>query len=231
MIKVFIGYDSNESIAYSVLAHSIEINSSEPVSIAPVMLSQLNDVFDRPRNSLSSTEFSFTRFLVPFLCGYEGWAIFMDCDMLVRGDISNLWNLKDDKYAIQVVKHEHNPKNETKFLNQPQTKYEKKNWSSVMLLNCAKCNFLTPDYINKASGLELHQFKWLCEESLIGDIPKSWNHLVGYDKYDLNALNVHFTEGGPYFNEYKDCEYSDEWQRMKSSMLFVENNINKMKVS
>ena len=30
-----------------------------------------------------------------------------------------------------------------------------------MLMNCRKCTTLTPDYVNKASGLELHQFKWL----------------------------------------------------------------------
>ena len=224
MIRVFIGYDSKETVAYNVLAHSIEVNSTQPVAITPVMLQHLAHIHTRERNNLSSTEFSFTRFLVPSLCDYDGWAIFMDCDMLVRTDISKLWEARDDNYAVQVVKHDHKPQNNVKFLNQPQTKYEKKNWSSVMLMNCAKCKALTPEYVNQASGLELHQFKWLGNDNLIGDIPHQWNHLVGYDQYDANAANVHFTEGGPYFFEYADCEYSEEWNAMKERMLFVENN-------
>lgn len=224
MIRVFIGYDPKEVVAYNVLAHSIETNSSQPVAITPVMLKHLGSIHTRQRNNLSSTEFSFTRFLVPFLCDYEGWAIFMDCDMLVRGDMKALWDLRDEQYAIQVVKHDHRPKSDTKFLNQPQTKYEKKNWSSVMLMNCAKCKALTPKYVDEASGLELHQFKWLENDDLIGDIPHSWNHLVGYDPFDANANNVHFTEGGPYFRDYVGCDYADDWLEMKDKMLFVEDS-------
>jgi len=221
MIKVFIGYDANEVVAYNVLAYSIIEYASEPVSIIPIKLQHLSSIHNRPRHKLASTEFSFSRFLVPHLCDYEGWAIFMDCDMLVRKDIATLWNLRDDNYAVQVVKHDHKPKEEVKFLNQAQTKYEKKNWSSVMLLNCSKCEKLTKDYVNTATGLELHQFKWLEGDHLIGEIPHQWNHLVGYDPFDAEAANVHFTEGGPYFNEYHDCEYSSEWNEMKEKMLFV----------
>ncbi len=223
MIRVFIGYDPKEAVAYNVLAHSINITSSQPVSITPIMLQQLQEIHDRPRHNLASTEFSFTRFLVPFLCAYEGWAIFMDCDMLVRTDIAKLWDLKDDRFSVQVIKHDHKPKSDKKFLNQTQTKYEKKNWSSVMLMNCAKCKALTPEYVNSASGLELHQFKWLESDDLIGELPHEWNHLVGYDQYNENAMNVHFTEGGPYFDDYRDCEYANEWNNMCKAMLFVEN--------
>lgn len=225
MIKVFIGFDPKEAIAYNVLSYSIEVNATQPVAIVPIMLKHLADIHTRPRNNLSSTEFSFTRFLVPFLCGYEGWAIFMDCDMLVRADMSKLWDLRDDRYAVQVVKHDHRPKSDVKFLNQPQTKYEKKNWSSVMLMNCSRCRALTPQFVNEASGLELHQFKWLANDDLIGEIPHGWNHLVGYDLYDPDAFNVHFTEGGPYFNDYIDCDYSTEWFDMRDRMLFVENRV------
>jgi hypothetical protein len=219
MIRVFIGYDSREAVAFSVLAHSIHRRASQPVAIAPVMLSQLQGVFRREKNPLQSTEFSFSRFLTPWLCGYEGWAIFTDCDMIVREDIAKLWAMRDERYAVQVVKHHHVPKEEVKFLGAKQTKYEKKNWSSVMLMNCGKCRALTPEYVNSASGLELHQFKWLESESLIGEIPSKWNHLVGYDAPRADAALVHFTIGGPYFPEYEHCEYSDEWRKERDDML------------
>jgi hypothetical protein len=211
MIKIFIGFDERETVAFHVLSHSIHSRASQPVSIVPVMLSQLKDVFHRERNPLQSTDFSFSRFLTPYLCGYEGWAIFMDCDMIMRTDVAELFKLRDDRFAVQVVKHHHVPKEGTKFLNEPQTKYEKKNWSSVMLMNCAKCKVLTPEYVNTATGLELHQFKWLGNDDLIGDLPKGWNHLVGYDAPNPSAHLVHHTLGGPYFDELRDCEYSKEW--------------------
>jgi len=129
MIRIFIGYDSREAVAFSVLAHSIHRRASQPVAITPVMLSQLAGVFRRERNPLQSTDFSFSRFLAPWMCDYQGWAIFMDCDMLVREDIAKLWALRDERYAVQVVKHSHVPKEEVKFLGAIQTKYEKKNWS------------------------------------------------------------------------------------------------------
>ncbi|MDH5545498.1 MAG: glycosyltransferase [Gammaproteobacteria bacterium] len=219
MIRIFIGYDPREAIAYSVLSHSINARATEPVSITPVALSQLKGVMKRERNPLQSTDFSFSRFLTPFLSGFEGWSIFMDCDMLVLDDIANLWKLRDDRYAVQVVKHNHRPEEETKFLNAPQSKYEKKNWSSVMLFNNAKCKALTPEYVNKASGLELHQFKWLGDDSLIGEIPHRWNHLVGYDKYAKDVSLIHYTIGGPYFQEYIDCDYADIWFRERDDMM------------
>jgi hypothetical protein len=219
MIRVFIGYDSRETVAYGVLAHSINRHASAPVAVAPVMLSQLEQVFKRERNALQSTEFSFSRFLVPYLCGYEGWAVFMDCDMLMMDDVANLWKLRDDRYAVQVVKHENVPKEETKFLGAVQTKYQKKNWSSVMLMNCARCDALTPEYVNRASGLELHQFKWLGDDALIGTLPHEWNHLVDYDPPKKGVSLAHFTIGGPWFDEYRGCEYSAEWEAEKALML------------
>lgn len=221
-VRVFIGYDTREAAAFSVLAHSIHARASCPVSITPVRLSQLAGVFAREVNPLQSTQFSFSRFLTPYLCGFEGWAIFMDCDMLVLDDIARLWALRDERYAVQVVKHVHVPKEEVKFLGAVQTKYEKKNWSSVMLMNCARCTALTPEYVNRASGLELHQFKWLEGDDRIGALPAAWNHLVGYDAPRRDASLVHFTIGGPYFQEYRDCEYAAEWFAERDAMLRVE---------
>ena len=213
MINVFIGYDNKERVAYNVLSHSIIQNSTKPVSITPIALNNLKDDFVRERNSLSSTEFSFSRFIIPHLMNYQGWALFMDCDMLMFEDIAELWRMRDDRYAIQVCKHDYTPKEKTKFLGQVQTKYEKKNWSSFMLMNCKKCTTLTPDYVNKASGLELHQFKWLESEDLIGELPLEWNWLVGEYEHKDDVYNVHYTKGGPWFEDYAKCDYSQDWFR------------------
>jgi lipopolysaccharide biosynthesis glycosyltransferase len=221
MINVFIGYDPREAVAFSVLAYSIEERSSEPVAITPLKLSQLKKVLTRERHPLQSTDFSFSRFLVPHLSGYSGWSIFMDCDMLMLDDIANLWRLRDERYAVMVVKHDHVPQETVKFLGEPQSQYEKKNWSSVMLFNNARCRALTPEYVNAASGLELHQFKWLGDDSLIGALPDRWNHLVGYNASRKDAALVHYTLGGPYFPEYASCEYATEWREQRDAMLSV----------
>lgn len=219
--RVFIGYDSKEVAAYHVLAHSIIEHSSIPVQIAPLALDNLREEFTRERNALQSTEFSFSRFLVPYLSNLEGWSMFMDCDMVMLKDIAELWKLRDDKYAVMVVKHDYTPAEDVKFLGQVQTKYEKKNWSSVMLFNNAKCRALTKDYVNTATGLQLHQFKWLDSEDLIGSLPLEWNHLVGVYDYNPQAALVHFTEGGPYFDDYRDVDYNQDWFSARDRMLYV----------
>lgn len=211
MIRVFIGYDSKEKVAFSTLSYSILKNSSLPVSITPIYLGNLKHTYRREKHKLSSTDFSFSRFLVPYLMEYKGWAIFMDCDMLMKGDIAELWELRDNDFAAQVCKHDYVPRNRTKFLNQVQTVYTKKNWSSLMLLNCARCTTLTPQYVNTASGLELHQFKWLEDEAMIGEIPLEWNWLVGEYEFREDVKNVHYTEGGPYFKDSSTSDYSEEW--------------------
>ena len=221
MISVFIGYDSKVKIAYHVLAESILKHSSEPVSIHPIYLPNIQKIHNKKQNILASTEFSFSRFLVPYLMNYQGWAVFMDSDMVMISDITELWQLKDEKYALQVCKHEYTPNVEKKFLNNTQTIYAKKNWSSLMLMNCSQCKTLTTDYVNTATGLELHQFKWLKDESLIGEIPLEWNWLVGEYPYNTNVKNIHFTEGGPYFEEYKNCQYSKEWYKIYNEMIKI----------
>jgi len=222
MINVFIGYDSKEKIAYHVLSESILRNSTKPVSITPIALNNIKDDFVRERNNLSSTEFSFSRFIIPHLMNYRGWALFMDCDMLMKADIAELWRLRDDKYAVQVCKHDYVPKEKTKFLGQTQTAYPKKNWSSFMLMNCKKCTALTPNYVNAASGLELHQFKWLESDDLIGDLPLEWNWLVGEYDYKEDVKNVHYTKGGPYFKDYMDCDYSKDWFNIYTNTVKIE---------
>jgi hypothetical protein len=223
-IRVFIGYDAREAVAFSVLAFSIHRRASAPVSIMPLMLSELQSVFRRTRHALQSTDFAFSRFLVPYLSGFSGWSIFMDCDMLMLDDIAQLWALRDDRFAVQVVKHDHRPRESTKFLGQAQTPYSKKNWSSVMLFNNSRCGALRPEYVNTATGLELHQFKWLDDEALIGALPPRWNHLVGYDPPGRDASLVHFTLGGPYFAEFRECEFASQWRAELEAMLHAERH-------
>ena len=211
MINVFIGYDEGEKIAFHVLCESIRNKSSVPVSFVPLDLHTTRKIFTRDKAPNQSTDFAFSRFLVPYLSGYKGWSLFMDCDMLMRTDINNLWSKRDSDCAVMVCKHDYEPKQGVKFRGAKNEAFPKKNWSSFMLMNNEKCKALTPDYVNTATGLDLHQFKWLDNESLIGSIPLEWNWLVG--EYSMNAMvhNVHYTLGGPYFKGYEDSDYADEW--------------------
>ena len=212
MLNVYIGYDPNESIAFYTLAHSILRRASIPVSVAPLMRSQLKAVYTRERGPTESTEFSLTRFLVPYLSGYSGWSVFMDCDMLCLADIAELaaeTERQPDK-TVLVCQHDYVPRTERKFLDQVQTKYARKNWSSVMVFNNARCRGLTPAYVNSAPGLDLHRFNWT-EDSSIGDLPLEWNWLVGeYERIPAPKI-IHYTLGGPYFDDYRDCDYAAEW--------------------
>jgi hypothetical protein len=212
LITIYIGYDPRESVAFHTLAHSILRRASAPISIAPLVQSQLRGIYRRTRGPTESTEFSMTRFLVPYLSGYAGWSIFMDCDMLCRVDIVALAKEIDAQAekAVLVCKHDYVPKTDRKFLDQVQTKYKRKNWSSLMLFNNALCRALTPDYVNTASGLELHRFAWM-EDAAIGELALEWNWLVGEYPYNPAARIVHYTIGGPYFAAYRDCDYAGEW--------------------
>jgi hypothetical protein len=226
MLQIYIGYDPKESVAYHTLAHSILRRSSIPITIAPLMRSQLAGLYTRARGATESTEFSLTRFLVPALSRFCGWSLFMDCDMLCRADIADLAALTEratDK-AVLVCKHDYVPSTEKKFIDQVQTKYPRKNWSSLMLLNNAKCAALTPQYVNSATGLELHRFAWT-EDSSIGDLPLEWNWLVGEYGHNPAAKIVHYTIGGPYFDEYRRCDYAEEWFEENRRMNFAASRI------
>lgn len=231
MIRIFIGYDPVEAGTLYPLIHSIHRQASMPVSVTPVSLESLRGILVRDRDPMQSNDFAFSRWLVPWMCDYEGWAIFMDCDMILRDDIAKLWAQRDDRFAVKVVKHNHVPPEDTKYLGNKQTKYGRKNWSSVMLMNCAKCTALTPEHVNTASGLDLHQFRWLGDEQ-IGELPHQWNHLVGYDEYDNRASNVHYTTGGPYFAEYQDCDYHMDWhsEKSRSEIILQTSDIKKGKL-
>lgn len=216
-IPIFVGYDYRERAAANILIDSLYQNSSFPLSITPLITKQLENqkLYSRNRDPKQSTEFSFTRFLVPYLMDFEGWAIFMDCDMLCRGDIYDLWKLKNDKYALMCVKHNHISSSNFKFQGEVQSNYPKKNWSSMMLFNSAKCKALSLNYVNNASGLDLHRFNWLENEKEIGELPKKWNYLV--DVQNENQANkaslIHWTLGGPWFKDQRQSGgiLSTEW--------------------
>jgi hypothetical protein len=221
LLDVYIGYDRDEIVAFHTLCQSILDRCSAPVRFTPINLANLGAVFRRERLAKQSTEFSFSRFLTPHLSGYAGWSLFMDCDMLARADLAELFALRDERYAVQVCQHDYAPKDEVKFLKNPQTPYAKKNWSSVMLFNNARCRALTPAYVGEASGLDLHQFRWLANDHQIGPLPLEWNWLVG--EYPMNeaARIAHFTRGGPYFPGYEDCDYADEWRAARDRANWV----------
>ncbi|KAI4329288.1 hypothetical protein L6164_021571 [Bauhinia variegata] len=217
--KVFVGYDPAEDIAYEVCKYSILKRASIPVEIIPIKQSKLREkgLYWRERGKVESTEFSFTRFLTPYLAGYDGWAVFVDCDFLYLADIKELGDLVDDKYAIMCVQHDYTPKETTKMDGAVQTVYPRKNWSSMVLYNCGhpKNRILTPDVVNAQTGAYLHRFQWLGDHD-IGSIPFVWNFLVGHNNVVENDQStfpkaLHYTLGGPWFEAWKNCEFADLW--------------------
>jgi hypothetical protein len=189
MLRVFIGYDPRQPISYNVLQQSIFTRSSKPVSITPLVIEQL------PITRVGLTPFTYTRFLVPYLCKYEGWALFLDIDMLLQDDIAKLFDLANDRYTVMVSK------NDMRF-----------EWASAMLFNCSRCEILTPEFINDPRNDGLHAIRW-AEPSEIGDLPREWNHLVGYDKPRNDAKLIHYTQGVPCFPETETSEHKDAWMK------------------
>lgn len=221
-MRIFLGYDSKEPIAFHVAMHSIFTRASVPVSVTPLVQSSLRSgrIYTRDRGPTESTEFSLTRFLCPFLSGYEGHSLFLDCDVLCLTDIVELlaYGLAYPEKAVFVAQHDYKPKTDKKFLGQTQTSYARKNWSSVMLINNSLCRVLTPDYVNIATGLELHRFHWLKDEE-IGSLPLEFNWLVGEYEDNPQAKVLHWTNGGPWFEDYKDTERAKEWFAERDAML------------
>lgn len=226
--KIVIGYDSREDIAYQVCKYSILSKTKLPIRVIPLKQQILRDEgiykrdwffnehgqrIDKSDKKPFSTEFSFTRFLIPFLAN-TGWVLFCDCDQLFRTDVSELIPLLDEKYAVMVVKHNYSPKEKIKMDNCIQERYYRKNWSSFVAWNLdhpahAK---LSIKAVNSAPGSWLHQFKWLDDDE-IGALPEEWNWLEGHSSKDIIPKNIHYTRGGPWWKEYKDTDYADEWRK------------------
>ncbi len=214
---IFVGWDSSEDIAYQVCRHSIAARASVPVRVMPIKQDELRDrgLYTRERDPLASTEFTYTRFLVPHLAGYDGWALFCDCDFLWLADIERLIDLIDDRYAVMCVHHDHRPPESWKMDGRQQTLYPRKNWSSMVLYNCGHpANAaLTPALINRQTGAYLHRFQWL-DDAMIGAVAETWNWLEGWCQRPADGAPnaVHFTRGGPWFDDWQDVEYAELWR-------------------
>ena len=212
MINIFIGYDHREAIAYHVCANSIIRHSSKPVSLTPLALKNMQDYEEKHTDG--SNQFIYSRFLVPHLMGYKGWAIFMDGDMLLRDDIEKLWALRDESKAVMVVKHDYKTKMTEKYLGSKNENYPRKNWSSVILWNCEHPanSVVTPEFIQTATGAQVHRFTWL-DDNLIGELPIEWNWLPDEFGANQEAKLLHYTLGTPSFHDFATTPMGDEWHR------------------
>lgn len=224
-LKIFVGWDSREDIAYQVCRASLLKHTSVELDIVPIKQKHMREknLFWREHDPLSSTEFTFTRFLVPYLAGYKGWAVFMDCDFMWRGDVSTVLDYCDYSNAVMVVKHNYNPPERVKMDGAVQTQYPRKNWSSFMLINCGHEQVqknLTLETVNTATGLYLHRLQWATNDC-IGELPVAYNYLEGWHTKDdcPNPLAVHFTRGGPWFRDYMNVEYGDEWAKLSRGLV------------
>ncbi len=211
-IRVFIGYDPREASAFHVCAQSIIARASRPVAIYPLALHLFGGDY-REQHHDASNAFVYSRFLVPWLCEWSGWAIYLDGDMVLREDIVGLWDRRRGDQGVAVVKHDYQTKHAIKYLGARNDDYPRKNWSSVILWNCAYFpnRKLTPEYVSKQPGSHLHRFEWLKDEQ-IDDLPKAWNHLVGEYEPNDDAALLHFTLGIPAFDGYEQQEGADEWR-------------------
>lgn len=220
-LPIYIGYDEAEPVAFHACAESIIRNSSIPVSITPLYSKQLE--FRNPLGKdgyPQSNGFIYSRFLVPEMEGFKGLALFIDGDMVVEGDISDLFFDHQYGKAIHVVKHDYTPRLSKKYLGATNQAYPRKNWSSVMLFECEhfKNRKLTQQFVEKQTGEYLHRMQWLDDED-IGELPKEWNCLVGEDNQsDKEPKLIHYTNGTPCWNEWRDLGYAETWDKYAALM-------------
>lgn len=212
MINIFVGYDPREASVFHVCANSIIRHSSVPVAITPLALKNLGDYAEGHDDG--SNEFIYSRFLVPKLMGYQGWALYIDGDMLVRSDINEVWQMRDDSKALMCVQHDYKTRAQAKYLGSVNQDYPRKNWSSVVMWNCADPDNaeVTPEFVQNSTGAQLHRFTWL-EDSKIGALPKEWNWLPDELGVNEEAKLLHWTLGAPCFHEYADAPMADHWHR------------------
>lgn len=211
MIPVFIGYDPREPIAFHVCVDSLLRNATEPVCVTPLALNTLDGLY-RETHADGSNQFIYSRFLVPFLMGYRGHAIYLDGDMLVQGDIADLWRERRGTKAVQVVQHDYHTRHKQKYLGNRNEDYPRKNWSSVILWNCEHYanRDMTPEQVMQMTGKELHRFEWIPDER-IGALPMEWNWLETEYIANPSAKLIHYTLGTPCFEGYQDTDTSRLW--------------------
>jgi lipopolysaccharide biosynthesis glycosyltransferase len=223
-IPVFVGYDPREAIAYHTCVNSIIRYASQPVAIVPIALNLFQDY--KETHTDGSNHFIYTRFLVPHLMEFQGWAIFIDGDMILRDDIVKLWKLKESDKDVMVVKHNYQTRMPVKYLGAKNENYPRKNWSSVILWNCNGLSNrqLTPEFVQASTGAFLHRFSWI-EDNRIGELPPEWNWLP--DEYGDNsdAKLLHYTLGTPCFQEFADTPQANEWHRERILTEYCQQRI------
>jgi len=214
-LKIYVGWDSREDIAWQVCRHSIKRHTTGSVEIYPLKQPSLRELGLYTRTTdAATTEFSITRFLTPYLAAHDGWSIFVDCDFLISRDITEILALLDDSKAVYCVHHEYTPANDIKMDGKQQTVYPRKNWSSFMAFNGAHphVKVLTPEMVNGQSPGFLHRLSWT-DDANIGELPLEWNFLEGeYPKPAKQPICVHYTNGGPWFDNWQDVDYGQEWR-------------------
>lgn len=220
-IPVYVGYDPREAVAYHTFCQSVLDHASRPVAFIPLALDTLQGYTEDHTDG--SNEFIYSRFLVPWLQGFQGWAIFADGDMICRGDIAELWDRRNHYAAVMVAKHDYRTKHSRKYLGQKNEDYPRKNWSSVILWNCAhfKNRTLTPEVVKNSPGSFLHRFSWL-QDDQISALPLDWNWLVSEYPPNEKAKLVHQTLGTPCFKDYATQDTADEWYQTLGRVLNVE---------
>jgi lipopolysaccharide biosynthesis glycosyltransferase len=223
-IPIFIGYDAREAVAYHTCVNSIIRYSTNPISINPLSLNLLKGYNETHTDG--SNQFIYSRFLLPHLMDYNGWAIFIDGDMIIRDDIAELYNLQNNDYSVMVVKHDYKTKSNTKYLGSKNEDYPRKNWSSVVLWNCGhiKNKILTPELIQKSNGSYLHRFSWLTDND-IGSLPIEWNWLPDEYGENNNAKLLHYTLGTPCFDEFNNTTQASEWHKELELTTYCQQNI------
>ena len=227
----FIGYDSKEDIAYRVCKQSLLKKSSIKVNVLALKLHELvvRNFYKRNIDPLASTEFTYSRFLVPSLMNFKGWAVFCDCDFLFLEDVAKLFEELSNDKAIYCVQHDYKPKEKHKMDGQQQTIYPRKNWSSFIVFNCnhPSNKKLNIEVVNREPGSYLHQFKWL-KDNEIGSLDERWNWLEGWtsNHNKLKPYAIHYTRGGPWFDEWQDVEYADDWKNERD--IYLNNKYNKI---
>lgn len=213
MIRIFVGYDERESAVFHTFNQSVIDNTESPVALVPLHGPML-DGFDGQQDG--TNRFIYSRYLVPLLCNYKGWALFMDGDMIALGDLQELWDMRDESKAVLVVKHNYRTVFPRKYLGTPlendNVDYPRKNWSSVMLWNCGhEANrVLTRQFVATAGPKVLHRFAWL-HNDVIGSLPGEWNHLVDEFLPGRPPRLIHYTLGCPGIKGYEDCSYAGHW--------------------
>ncbi|MFN7713639.1 MAG: glycosyltransferase [Curvibacter sp.] len=209
-VNLVVGFDQREAIAYHVFCQSVLEKASVPVQFTPLAENAL--VGYKETHTDGSNRFIYSRFLTPHLCDFQGWAIFTDGDMVCQTDIKELWDLRDESKAVQVVQHDYQTKASVKYLGNKNENYPRKNWSSLILWNCAHPahRVLKPEFIQKQTGAYLHRFKWLTDDQ-IGALPPVWNWLAIEYPENSEAKLIHYTLGTPCFKDYAGTSMADRW--------------------